>query len=107
MKGSENMENNENPNYVLKFNETVLKTVKDINYKIKMAVMIIVGIIILASIIFQNNFFSDLNWITKIMLLSLVLGVMFTGKNEKIKSPIEIKFYDDYLLVYREKKILY
>lgn len=104
MKGSENMENNENPNYVLKFNETVLKTVKDINYKIKKAVMIIVGIIILASIIFQNNFFSDLNWITKIMLLSLVLGVMFTGKNEKIKSPIEIKFYDDYLLVYREKR---
>ena len=35
MKGGENMGNNENPNYVLKFNETVRKTVKDTNYKIK------------------------------------------------------------------------
>ena len=40
------MENQEQPKYVLKFNETVRKTVKDTNYKIKMVVLIIIGIII-------------------------------------------------------------
>lgn len=104
MKGGENMENNENPNYALKFNETVRKTVKDTNYKIKMVVIIIVGIIILGSIIFQDNLFSELSWTARILLISLALGVMFTGKTEKIKSPIEIKFYNDYLIVYREKR---
>ena len=98
------MENNENPNYVLKFNETVRKTVKDINYKIKIVVIIIIAIIILGSIIFQDNLFSELSWTARILLISLALGVMFTDKTEKIKSPIEIRFYNDYLVVYREKR---
>ena len=97
-------ENNENLNYVLKFNETVRKTVKDTNYKIKIVVIIIIGIIILGSIIFQDNLFSELSWTARIILISLALGVMFTGKTEKIKSPIEIRFYNDYLVVYREKR---
>lgn len=98
------MENNQQPKYVLKFNESVRKTVKDTNYKIKIAVVIIIAVIILGSIIFQDNLFSELSWTTRMILISLVLGVMFTGKTEKIKSPIEIRFYKDYLVVYREKR---
>lgn len=98
------MEENNKPNYVLKFNETVRKTVKDTNYKIKIAVIIIIAVIILGSIIFQDNLFSELSGTAKILLISLAIGVMFTGKTEKIKSPIEIRFYDDHLIVYREKR---
>ena len=76
------MESQEQPKYVLKFNETVRKTVKDNNYKIKIAVVIIVAVIILGSIIFQDNLFSELSWTTRIILISLVFGVMFTGKTE-------------------------
>lgn len=96
--------NNNQPNYVLKFNESVRKTVKDTNYKIKMAVLIIIGIIIVGSLIFQDNLFTELGWTARIILISLFIGTLFTGKTEKIKSPIEIRFYDDYLVVYREKR---
>ena len=40
MKGGKNMENNENPNYVLKFNDTDRKKVKDSTYFIKRIVII-------------------------------------------------------------------
>lgn len=98
------MENQEQPKYVLKFNETVRKTVKDTNYKIKMVVLIIIGITIVGSLIFQDNLFTELGWTARIILISLFIGTLFTGKTEKIKSPIEIRFYDDYLVVYREKR---
>lgn len=96
--------NNNQIKYVLKFNETVRKIVKDTNYKIKMAVLIIIGIIIIGSLIFQDNLFTELGWTSRIILISLFIGTLFTGKTEKIKSPIEIRFYDDHLIVYREKR---
>lgn len=37
---------------------------------------------------------------------NLALGVMLIGITEKIKSPIEIRFYKHYLVIYREKKNL-
>lgn len=98
------MNNNEQPKYVLKFNETVRKTVKDINYRIKMAVIIIIAGIKLGSIIFQKNLFKELNPTARITLICLVMRVMFTGKTENINSPIEIRFFDDYLIIYREKR---
>lgn len=80
------------------------KTVKDTNYYIKKVVIVIIAIIIVGSIVFQDNLFSELGWTTRIILVSLALGVMFTGKTEKIKSPIEIRFYNDHVVVYREKR---
>lgn len=98
------MNNNQKPNYVLKFNETVKKPIKDTNYKIKKAVLIIIAILIIGSLIFNDNLFNELGWTSRIILLSLFIGTLFTGKQEKIKSPIEIRFYDDYLVIYREKR---
>lgn len=92
------------PNYILKFNESVSKTIKDRNYKIKKAVLIIIAIIIVGSLIFQENLFSELGWSSRIILISLFIGTLFTVKKEKIASPIEIRFYNDYLVVYREKR---
>lgn len=96
--------NNQQPNYVLKFNETDSKKVKDRNYFIKKAVVIIIAIIVVLSIIFGENLFLKLSWTTRILLIAIALGVLFTGKKEEVPSPAELRFYDDYLLLFLEKK---
>lgn len=95
----------EKPNYVLKANEAVLVPKNDNPWlgRLKKAVWIIVGIIILGSIIFQDNIFSELNWSAQVMLIVLAIGLTFTGGSHRVPSPFEIWFYDDYLIVYREK----
>lgn len=92
------------PNYVLKFNDRDLKKVSDKNSKIKIAVLIIVAILIVGSFIFQDNLFAELSWTARVLLVCLAMGVMFTGKNEELPCPTEIRFYDDYLVVYCERK---
>ena len=92
------------PNYVLKLNDTDLKKVNDKNNKIKTAVLIIVAILIVGSFIFQDNLFAELSWTARLLLISLAIGVMFKGKYEEIPSPMELRFYNDYLVVYWEKK---
>lgn len=93
------------PNYVLKANEGILvpknRTSK---HPLKVFVLIIVGIIIVGSIIFKDNLFSELSVTAKILLVSIVIGICFLGEgSERVPSPFEIWFYDDYLIVYREK----
>ena len=51
------MNNNQQPNYVLKFNETDSRKVKDRNYYIKKAVVIIIAIIVIITF-FLFTFFS-------------------------------------------------
>ena len=93
------------PNYVLKANEGVLvpKNENSTLGILKKAVWIVVGVIILGSIIFQDNLFSEFSWNIQILLLGLIIGVSFTGGSKITPSPFEIQFYDDYLIVYREK----
>ncbi|WP_428909701.1 hypothetical protein [Niallia sp. Krafla_26] len=96
----------EKPNYVLKANEGVLVP-KNENLplgKIKLAVWIVVGVIILGSLLFQDNLFSELSGTAQVLLVVLAIGVSFTGGTKMVSSPFEIRFYDDYLVVYREKK---
>ncbi len=68
-----------------------------------MAVWIVIGVIIIGSIVFQDNLFSELSWSTRVLLLAMAIGVSFVGGNKIVPSPFEIQFYDDYLIVYREK----
>lgn len=98
------MNNNQQPNYVLKFNETDSKKVKDRNYYIKKAVVIIIAIIVIFSIIFGKNLFLELSWTARILVIAIALGVLFTGKKEDVPSPAELRFYDDYLLLFLERK---
>ena len=98
------MNNNQQPNYVLKFNETDSKKVKDRNYYIKKAVVIIIAIIVIFSIIFGENLFLELSWTARILVIAIALGVLFTGKKEDVPSPAELRFYDDYLLLFIERK---
>lgn len=93
------------PNYVLKANEGVLvpDETKSTIRKLKKAVWIIVGIIILGSLIFQDNLFGELSWTTIFLLIALILNFSLKKTNKMIPQPFEIQFYDDYLIVYREK----
>ncbi|MFS0675158.1 hypothetical protein [Ornithinibacillus sp. 179-J 7C1 HS] len=94
----------EKPNYVLKANEGVIVP-KNENFRmIKKAVWIVVIVIVIGSIIFQDDLFGELSWSGRIMLVVLALGLSFAGGNKRVPSPFEIQFYDDYLIVYREKK---
>lgn len=98
------MNNNQQPNYVLKFNETDSRKVKDRNYYIKKTVVIIIAIIVIFSIIFGENLFLELSWTARILLIAIALGILFTGKKEDVQSPAELRFYDDYLLLFLERK---
>lgn len=96
----------EQPNYVLKANEGILvpKNENLLLGKLKIVAWVIVGVIILGSLIFQTNLFRELSWTIKGLLVALVIGLSFVGGNKRIPSPFEIQFYDDYLIVYREKR---
>ena len=97
----------EDSNYVIKTNEAVLMP-KNQNGKIKflkIGVWVIIGIIILGSLIFQDNLFSEFSWTTKILLILLVVRFSFySGKKEYMPSPMELQFYDDYLVLYLPRR---
>lgn len=93
------------PNYVLKANEGVLVPKNDSTalHLIKKAFWIILGVIIIGSIIFQDNLFTELSWTAQVLLIVIGIGILINGGNERVPSPFEIRFYDDYLVVYRNK----
>lgn len=94
------------PNYVLKTNEAVLVS-KDSNMisMLKVAVWIVVTIIVFGSFLFQENLFTEITWSTRIMLVVIAIVVLVVGgKKENVASPMEIQFFDDYLIVYRPKR---
>lgn len=98
------MEENNKPNYVLKFNDSTLQKVEDKNSKMKKAVVIIIAIIVIGSIIFGENLFLELSWTARILLICLAVGFLFSGKREDVPNPAELQFYDDYLILYCPKK---
>ena len=104
MKGNKNMNNNEQPNYVLKFNDSVLKRIEDKNSKIKKAVVVIIAIIVIGSIILGENLFLELSWTVRILLICLAIGLLFSSKSEEIAIPVELQFYNDYLILFRPNK---
>lgn len=97
----------ENPNYILKTNEAVLMPKNQSNSLgfIKIGVWIVVAVIVLGSLVFQDNLFAELTWTTRMLLIAVAIGVIFVGsKKENVPSPMELQFYDDYLIIYRPKR---
>lgn len=65
----------------------------------------IVVIIVLGSFFFQSNLFNELSWTSRMIFIALVLGISFLGpKKSATLSELEIWFYDDYFIVYRNKR---
>lgn len=98
------MEENNKPNYVLKFNNSTLQKVEDKNSKIKKAVVIIIAVIVIGSILLGENLFLELSWTVRILLICLAVGFLFSGKHEYVPTPSELQFYDDCLILYSPKK---
>ena len=97
----------EKPNYELKTNEAVLMPVNQGNGLLvfKICVWIIVALTVLGSIVFQDNLFLELSWTSRIFLIILVIGVtLYGGKKEYFPSPMELQFFDDYLVFYLPKR---
>ena len=94
------------PKFILKDCEAVyVDQVDDPKmHNIKRAVWIIVGIIIIGSFVLGENLFGELSWTVRILLILLCVGTLFSTHREKEPFPIEIRFYDDYLEIYREKR---
>ena len=92
------------PNYILKATEAVLVPAESKVGWIKKAPLVIVGIIVVASILFQENIFMEMSVTPRFLLIGLVIW-SFTGNNSKWEpSEFEIRFYDEYLEIYREKR---
>lgn len=92
------------PNYILRANDGILMPKKDpgILIKIKPAVWVIAGVIIIASFVFRDNIFNELSWTARMLLVSLAVGTFFINSEERVPSPFELQFYDEYLIIYRE-----
>ena len=93
------------PLYVLKFNEAV-RMPKNGNGKlgkVKVAVWVIAAIIVIASFVFQENMFKELSSTVRVLLVALCIGTLSVGGSEKVPSEMELQFYDDYLVVFRDK----
>lgn len=97
----------DSPKYVIKTHETVsMPTGNNQPFAtLRIVVWVIIAVIILGSFVFGNNLFSELSWTARMILIALAIGISFWGpKSEPVASPLEIRFYSDYLVVFREKR---
>lgn len=97
----------DSPKYVIKTHETVsMPTGNNQPFAtLRIVVWVIIAVIILGSFVFGDNLFSELSWTARMILIALAIGISFGGpKSEPVASPLEIRFYSDYLVVFREKR---
>lgn len=72
---------------------------------VRIATWGIVGAIIIGSLIFQSNLLSEMSWTSRMILVALAIGISFwRPKTNPTPSEIEVWFYDDYFIVYRNKR---
>ena len=96
-----------NANYVLKTNEAVLIPENEsvLQRVVKIGVWIVVLIIVVGSLIFRDNLFSEISWTTRVLLIVLAVGVLFwSGRKVDTPSEMELQFYDDYFVFYLPKR---
>lgn len=94
-------------NYILKANEAVSMRANNSKtfFYIKRALWIIIAILIIGSLVFGENMFIQLDWGTRVVfIMFMVYFLAINNKKHRVASPFEIRFYDDYLVVYREKR---
>ena len=97
----------DSPKYVIKTHETVsMPTGNNQPFAtLRIVVWVIIAVIILGSFVFGDNLFSELSWTARMIFIALAIGISFWGpKSEPVASPLEMRFYSDYLVVFREKR---
>lgn len=68
---------------------------------VKKAVLIIISILLIGSIALGSNLFGELSWITQVILIAALAGTLFTGGSKFVPFPMELRFYNDRLEIYR------
>ncbi len=65
------------PNYVLRTNEAVLipESESILQRVVKIGVWIVVMIIVIGSLLFGENLFSEISWNTRVLLIVLAVGI--------------------------------
>ena len=67
-------------------------------------VWILIILFIIISLYFHKNIFMELAFGTRLLLIVISVAILGTAyATEKTPSPFEIRFYEDYMVVYREK----
>lgn len=96
----------EEPNYVLKTMESAWGPTPNARQVIfaKRAVRIFVLVLLAGSLFFGDNLFDGLSVTSKAMLIAMFLGTCFVKDKQKGPKPFEIRFYQDHLVLYREKR---
>ena len=98
----------DSPNYVLKANEAVLLPARKRSRgrtALRAGILAAAAAVFMGSVIFRENFFAALSWPSQIFLAVLALGAVWGGeKREWTASPMELQFYDDYLILYLPKR---
>lgn len=93
------------PKCVLKTTENVavLKKGSQILASLRGILWMIVGVMLCNSIFFWKEI-SGISWIIRIILLIVAVLSSFWNKNRRVSSDIELWFYENFLVVYREKR---
>lgn len=88
-------------NYILKTQENMRMPKDEKANTVKKAVLIIIAILLIGSIVLGSNLFGELSWITQVILIAAFAGTLFTGGNKFVPFPMELRFYNDRLEIYR------
>ncbi|MCA1054930.1 hypothetical protein LCM10_08030 [Rossellomorea aquimaris] len=95
---------NEQPNHVLSTYENILVPKNEKMSKLRNVLLIVIASIIVLSMVFQDNLFSELSWTTQVLFIPVVIWVFTAGGSKNAPSPIELRFHNDYLVLYRPKR---
>ena len=88
-------------NYVLKMTEDIDVHKNPVVRRLKKTVLIVLIILFVGSFLLGTNLFSALSLVTKIILIGLIFGVLFSNNKETRQFPIELHFYDDRIEIHR------
>lgn len=95
------------PNYIISIDEGNLKPVGDTPRKrlIRRITYTTIALLIITSIVLQYNFIAEFSISTKILLVGCIVNLFnLRVKKEWVPSPMEIQFFDEYLIIYKPKR---
>ena len=112
LKEKQKGEKMEEPNYVLKMKTAWPVSKQERWFKfVKYTVIALVVLMIVSAIFLDFNLFGEMSLISKILFIGLIIFVIFHRADDFIPAPVEIRFYNDHLVVdfvkhfYNEKDI--
>lgn len=92
------------PNYILKFDgsHSVYIDGGGVWGKIQRICLIVIAFFVVASILFHDNLFKEMSGYTVGTLIAILFVCWVKKKREWRAFPIELRFYDDSLVVYQD-----